>query len=65
MAGALFPLGGLPAWLTVLSRLDPAAYGIDPLRRAVLGGAGHHLGLTLFGHTLAIWTEEAMLLAWN
>ncbi len=34
LAGALFPLGGnLPAWLLVLTRLDPASYGIDALRR--------------------------------
>ena len=61
LAGALFPLRGLPAWMTVLTRLDPAAYGVDPLRRAVLGPAGDRLALTLFGQTLAVWTEEALL----
>ena len=40
LAGALFPLSGLPAWMTVLTRLDPASYGVDPLRRTVLGAAG-------------------------
>jgi ABC-2 type transport system permease protein len=66
LAGALFPLGpGLPAWMTVLTRLDPAAYGIDPLRRAVLGPAGDRLGLSLFGQTLAVWTEEALLLGFG
>ncbi|MGH7687203.1 MAG: ABC transporter permease [Candidatus Dormibacteria bacterium] len=71
LAGALFPLQGLPVWMTVLTRLDPASYGIDPLRRTVLGAAGvpnsvlDRLGLTLFGNTLAIWTEEVMLLGFG
>ena len=35
LSGALFPLRGLPAWLNVLTRLDPMAYIVDPMRRAV------------------------------
>ena len=35
LSGALFPLTGLPGWMTVLTRLDPASYGIDPLRREI------------------------------
>lgn len=71
LAGALFPLRGLPIWMTVLTRLDPASYGIDPLRRTVLGAAGvpsrvlDTLGLTLFGQTLAIWAEEALLIGFG
>src|SRR5450759_4115080 len=36
LSGALFPLSGLPGWMTLLTRIDPASYGIDPLRRVVL-----------------------------
>jgi ABC-2 type transport system permease protein len=35
LSGTLFPLHGLPAWLSVLTRLDPITYAVDPLRRAV------------------------------
>ena len=35
LSGALFPLRGLPQWLEVLTRLDPLAYIVDPMRRAV------------------------------
>jgi ABC-2 type transport system permease protein len=35
LAGALFPVAGLPLWLTVLNRLDPLTYAVDPMRRAV------------------------------
>jgi ABC-2 type transport system permease protein len=40
LSGALFPLSGLPGWMTVLTRFDPVAYGIAPVRSAILGGAG-------------------------
>jgi ABC-2 type transport system permease protein len=35
LSGALYPLSGLPAWLTVLTRIDPLTYIVSPMRRAV------------------------------
>ncbi|MBV9447220.1 MAG: ABC transporter permease [Streptosporangiaceae bacterium] len=35
LSGALYPLSGLPSWLTVLTRLDPLTYIVDPMRHAV------------------------------
>ena len=35
LSGALYPLNGLPGWLTVLTRLDPLTYVVDPMRHAV------------------------------
>jgi ABC-2 type transport system permease protein len=35
ISGALFPAAGLPGWLTVLNRLDPLTYAVDPMRRIV------------------------------
>jgi ABC-2 type transport system permease protein len=35
ISGALFPASGLPGWLTVLNRVDPLTYGVDPMRRLV------------------------------
>jgi ABC-2 type transport system permease protein len=37
LSGALYPLNGLPAWLTVLTRIDPLTYIVDPMRHAVFG----------------------------
>jgi ABC-2 type transport system permease protein len=31
----LFPSHNLPTWLTVLNRIDPLTYAVDPLRRLV------------------------------
>jgi ABC-2 type transport system permease protein len=35
ISGALFPAAGLAAWLTVLNRIDPLTYAVDPMRRIV------------------------------
>lgn len=37
LSGALYPLEGLPTWLSVLTRLNPATYAVDGLRGALLG----------------------------
>jgi ABC-2 type transport system permease protein len=36
LSGAFFPLQGVPLWMSILSRLDPVTYGVDPLRQVVL-----------------------------
>jgi ABC-2 type transport system permease protein len=35
LSGAMFPLSGLPEWLTALTKIDPLTYAVDPLREAV------------------------------
>jgi ABC-2 type transport system permease protein len=35
LSGALYPLTGLPAWLAVLTRLDPLTYIVGPMRHLV------------------------------
>jgi len=61
LSGALFPLVGLPVWMTVLTRLDPASYGIDPIRRTLLGAPAERLALTLFGETVPMALEVAII----
>jgi ABC-2 type transport system permease protein len=53
LSGALFPLRALPTWLAVLTKIDPLAYVVDPMRRAVFA----HVHTTpaaarLFGATM-------------
>ena len=53
LSGALFPLSALPTWLAVLTKLDPLAYIVDPMRRAVFAHvhttpvAAHVFGATM------------------
>ncbi len=42
LSGALYPLTGLPAWLSVLTRIDPLTYVVGPMRHAVFS----HLDLS-------------------
>ncbi len=39
LSGAFFPLRGLPAWMAVLTRVDPLTYAVDALRGIVYGQA--------------------------
>jgi ABC-2 type transport system permease protein len=71
LSGALYPLYGLPAWLTVLTRLDPLTYVVAPMRHAVFS----HLsinplalqalspGITWFGWVVPIPLCLAMVAA--
>ena len=34
-SGGMFPLSNLPTWLTVITRLNPLTYAVDPMRHAV------------------------------
>jgi ABC-2 type transport system permease protein len=42
LSGALYPLTGLPAWLAVLTRIDPLTYIVDPMRNAVFSHLNLH-----------------------
>ena len=65
LSGALFPLKGLPAWLAVITRVNPLTYAVDPLRHVVF--AAQHMppaaaarfptGVDLFGTALPLWGE--------
>ena len=60
LSGALFPLSGLPGWLTVLTRINPLTYAVAPLRGVVFSAqhmppaaaAKFSSAVTLFGTTL-------------
>ena len=70
LAGALFPLSGLPGWLEALNRIDPLTYAVDAMRHLVFD----HLdvsqtarqtldpGITWWGWRLPPWFEAGMVL---
>ncbi len=71
ISGAMFPAAGLPAWLTVLNRLDPLAYAVDPMRRLVfshltISAAAHRAldsGITWWGWRVPALLEAGVILA--
>ena len=70
ISGALFPVQGLPGWLSVLNRLDPLTYAVDPMRRLVfshldISAAARRAldpGLTWWGWHVPALLEVAMVL---
>ncbi len=63
LSGALFPLDNLPAALTVATRLDPLAYGVDGLRGAFIGLSS--MGFLVDVSVLAVLSASFLVLgAW-
>lgn len=57
LSGALFPLDSLPSWLSILTAADPATYGVDAMRVAILGVGSYPFWfdiLVLAGYTAAL-----------
>ena len=71
LAGALFPVTNLPGWLTVLNRIDPLTYAVDPMRRLVfahidVSAEAHKAlapGVTWFGWHVPALLEAGVVLA--
>ncbi|MFC1971122.1 ABC transporter permease, partial [Chloroflexota bacterium] len=56
LSGVFFPLQNLPSWMSILVKINPATYGIAPIRQVMLGTPPDSLfGITLFGHVMSIW----------
>jgi ABC-2 type transport system permease protein len=54
LSGAIFPLVALPGWLGIVTRLNPATYGVDAIRRVLLP---HIVPLTIFDWTVPLWAD--------
>ena len=62
LSGAFFPLEGLPSWMSVLVKLNPATYGITPIRQVMLGiDPESSFGIVLFGQTMSLWNNVTIL----
>ena len=62
LSGVFFPVEGLPAWMNVLVKINPATYGIAPIRQVMLGTtADSPLGITVLGHTMSLWDNVAVV----
>jgi len=66
LSGAFFPLNNVPAWLSIVSKLNPLTYGVDAIRHAFLDHAGMAAGPTpfsviLFGHPMTMMQDVAIV----
>ncbi len=66
LSGVFFPVEGLPAWMNVLVKLNPATYGIAPIRQVMLGASPDSpFAINLLGHTTSLWDNIAVLAAFG
>ena len=66
LSGVFFPMQGLPGWMSFLAKIDPATYGIAPIRQVVLGASlDPSFSITLFGHTMSIWNNITVIAAFG
>ena len=62
LSGVFFPLQGLPVWMNTLVKINPATYGIAPIRQVVLGALPDSpFGINLLGHSMSLWDNVAVL----
>ena len=71
LSGSMFPLSGLPHWLTVLTRLNPLTYAVQPIKHIVY----RHLdldaaslrrldpGITWAGWAVPVWMQILLVTA--
>ncbi len=62
LSGAIFPLVALPDWLGVITRINPATYGVDAIRRVVLPTT---VPLDILGWTVPLWADALITLGFG
>lgn len=62
LSGAIFPINELPEWLAVLTRLNPATYGVYAIRAVVLPETDP---LTINGWVMPVWVACVVTFAFG
>lgn len=66
LSGVFFSVEQGPSWLRIVSKINPATYGISTIRQVTLGGtSGATFELNLFGHALSLWDNVGILAAFG
>jgi ABC-2 type transport system permease protein len=62
LSGVFIPLDEAPAWMSNLTKINPATYGITSIRQVALGEtSGTAFGVNLFGQTMSLWNNVGIL----
>lgn len=62
LSGVFFPVEGVPTWMGVMMRINPATYGVTAIRQVILGTSGDvSFGVTLFGHSMSLAASAGVL----
>jgi len=62
LSAVFVPLDEAPAWMSNLTKINPATYGITSIRQVALGEtSGTAFGVNLFGQTMSLWNNVGIL----
>jgi ABC-2 type transport system permease protein len=64
LSGVFFPVSNVPVWLEVIAKINPVTYGVDAIRHLFINLDGG-LSVSLFGHTMGILEDVAIVLAFG
>ena len=64
LAGVFFPVNNVPAWMEVISKVNPLTYGVDAIRQVFLGAEASlaGLGVTIGDHTFTM-AQDVLVVA--
>ncbi len=66
LSGVFFSVEDVPLWMNILSKINPATYGVTIIRQIALGEMyGATFELNLFGHSLSLWNNVGILAAFG
>ena len=66
LSGVFFPVQGLPVWMNVLVKLNPATYGITPIRQVMQGASPDSpFSVSVLGHTMSLWDNVTVMAAFG
>lgn len=63
LSGAFFPLTNVPAWMMILSRVNPLTYGVDGMRQIIITGLPVEAAQKLFLYP--VYTNVLILLVFS
>ena len=66
LSGVFFPVEGLSAWMNILVKINPATYGVAPIRQVMLGASPDSpFTINLLGHTMSVWDNVTVMAAFG
>jgi len=64
LSGVFYPIEEGPHWMSIISKINPATYGVTIIRQVALREtSGAAFKLSLFGHTMSLWNNVGVLAA--
>ena len=53
-------------WMNILVKINPATYGITPIRQVILGVAlDSPFNISVLGHTISLWDNIAVMVVFG